>query len=64
MMNLPENHPAWKFVTIIGTILSLGFVLWLNASHFDETELRTIFEFGLLLAAGKGIKSQVVKNES
>ena len=36
------NHPFWAAFRLLVLMVTLSFVLWLNASHFDETEIRTI----------------------
>ncbi len=47
-------HPIWgfaKFVILIGVLTAL---LWGEATHFDETELRVISQFAALWAGGAG----------
>jgi len=36
---------------------ALSFVLWLNASNFDETEIRTICMMFLVAASAEGASS-------
>ena len=40
-------------------MMALTVTLWLNASHFDETELRTIITMFLVAAGAEGISSFV-----
>ena len=57
-MNQPE-HPIWK----IAALLALGFVLWLNASHFDYTELTALAEYAVVLAGFEGGKRLLGRKE-
>jgi len=42
-MQLPaKDHPVWRIVNVIVMLTFLTVFLWLNASHFDETEYRSI----------------------
>ena len=36
------SHPIWSLIRLLILMATLSFVLWLNASHFDETELKSI----------------------
>lgn len=45
------KHPIWSLARLLILMVTLSFVLWLNASHFDETEVRTII-WVFLAAAG------------
>lgn len=36
------KHPLWSLIRLTILMATLSFVLWLNASHFDETEIRSI----------------------
>lgn len=45
------KHPIWALARLLILMVTLSFVLWLNASHFDETELRSII-WVFLAAAG------------
>ena len=49
-MNLPaDDSPLWN-VLRTGILMSgLCGLLWLNASHFDGTELATVAEFAALV---------------
>lgn len=37
-----SSHPFWAAFRLLVLMVTLSFVLWMNASHFDETEIRTI----------------------
>jgi hypothetical protein len=43
------NHPVWKLGYLAVAVLAL----WLNASNFDETEIRSIL---YTLAGGYGVR--------
>lgn len=47
------EHPIWGIIRSVATTLSVGFVLWLNASNFDRTELKSIAEIAVILAIGE-----------
>ena len=54
-------HPAWKILydvlLILAIVLSVGFILWLNASSFDKTEIKSLLHLlGLLIAWFTGKK--------
>ena len=36
------KHPIWAIIRTTVMLIALVIVLWLNASHFDDTEIRTI----------------------
>lgn len=59
MQKVPYNHPIWVAVKYVSVILAVGFVSWLNASNFDETELKMLFEVSLILLAGLGAKGRI-----
>lgn len=40
-MNDPK-HPIWAIIRTVILLLALIVVLWVNASNFDDTELKTI----------------------
>lgn len=42
MTQFPANHPIWKTINVAVLLTVSGLVLWLNASNFDETELKAI----------------------
>lgn len=58
MSKYPPNHPIWKLLThgMYGSLITL--FLWLNASNFDHTEVKTILE---IVAAMTGV--EVLKNK-
>jgi len=36
------KHPIWAIIRTAIMLVALAFVLWINASNFDDTEIRTI----------------------
>jgi len=61
MKLIPESieHPIYITIRYIVMMISLTLVLWMNASHFDETELKVIISMFFLGASGEGIISLV-----
>lgn len=49
------NHPIWAIVRMALILATLVVVLWLNASHFDDTEIRTIVTMFLALLGAEGL---------
>jgi hypothetical protein len=43
------RHPVWAAIRWFSLLTVLGLVLWTNASVFDETEIRTIVEIGVVV---------------
>ena len=54
------NHPCWQtlhWVLIIGIV---GVVLKINATTFDETEMRSLVQIGVALAGAMGAKTWLI----
>ena len=47
------DHPIWHAVYVLAVGVALSTVLWVNATKFDNTEIKTIAEVMVLLAAAK-----------
>lgn len=43
-----KDHPMWGIVKILVTVIALSVFLWLNASHFDRGEIKTIGGAGVV----------------
>lgn len=58
-----KNHPIWPLLRLVVMMASLTALLWLNASHFDATEVKTII--GMLIAnvAAEGVPGLFRKGE-
>lgn len=52
---LHPEHPIWSVVRLVVILLCLTGVLWMNAEHFDETEIRTILTMFFALAGVEGL---------
>lgn len=50
------RHPAWRFATIAVTQVFLTLFLWLNAKHFDSTEIKVILGLTLTQSGWEGFK--------
>jgi len=59
------SHPLWSITRLVIYMGALTFLLWLNASNFDVTELRTIVLMFLAggIAAGIGQIINVVRKK-
>lgn len=49
------KHPIWSLARLIVLMIALVITLWLNASHFDETELRSIITMFIAASGVEGI---------
>ena len=52
-MNSP-THPIWAIIRLGMLMFVLTIVLWLNASKFDATEVKTLVEYFLVAASLEG----------
>lgn len=50
-----RNHPIWSLARLVVTMVALVTTLWLNASHFDETEIKTLITMFLVAASAEGV---------
>ena len=48
------SHPLWSFLRLLVLMVSLTVVLYVNASNFDATEIRTLVTMFLLAASAEG----------
>jgi len=48
------NHPIWPIIRMTIILVVLAVVLWMNASHFDDTELRTVLTMFFALLGVEG----------
>lgn len=53
MISSPK-HPVWGIARLLIVMTALVVTLWLNASHFDETELKTIITMFIIAASAEG----------
>lgn len=54
------DHPIWSLLRLVVLMLTLTFTLWINASNFDDTEIRTII-WVFMAAAGTEGMSQLLR---
>lgn len=54
------GHPLWSIIRLTVLMIALVSVLYLNASQFDDTELRTIITMFMVAGGAEGI-TQIVK---
>lgn len=57
------NHPAWPIIRMGIILVALILILWLNAEHFDVTEIRTIISMFLALLGAEGVSKIFQKKE-
>ena len=58
MAKFPADHPVWTIVQHSVYLTALILVLWINASNFDGTEIKTILQMG-----GAALGYKVVENK-
>ena len=49
------RHPFWGIARLFIFMLALVCVLYLNASHFDAGEIRTIIEMFIIAVGAEGV---------
>ena len=63
-MNYGPTHPVWQLIRLAILMLTLSFVLWLNASNFDETEIKTIIWVFMAAAGVEGLSRFTIRKEN
>jgi len=53
------NHPIWATIRFCALCIAATFVLWKNATNFDETELKAIIEIAVLAGGYEGVSSML-----
>lgn len=48
------KHPLWSILRLFILMTSLTLILYMNAQHFDETELRSITWVFVIAAGAEG----------
>jgi GTP-sensing pleiotropic transcriptional regulator CodY len=64
MIKYPANHPIWKIITHSTYGLLITLFLWLNASNFDHTEIKTILEIIAAMVGVEMIKKKLETKDS
>jgi len=49
------KHPIWTSLRLIVLMSTMSFVLWLNATNFDETEMKSIIWVFLAATGVEGV---------
>ena len=58
-MNYPKDHPVWPIISSVVYLLFATLFLYLNASNFDSTELKTLGEIALASGAIEVVKKKL-----
>ena len=58
------KHPLWSLLRLVVVMTSLTLTLYINASNFDATEIRTIITMFLIAAGTEGLNRMFQKQES
>jgi len=53
------RHPLWRLLTLCVLLAFLTLVQYLNASNFDQTEIKSILEMGMAVGAWESFKHKV-----
>jgi hypothetical protein len=51
-----SDHPAWALLRLAVIMIPITGVLWLNASKFDMTELKSLLQLGIVLGGWEGVR--------
>ena len=55
-MNIHKrDHPLWPTLRVFALTIAVTFLLWINASSFDETEVMTIVEIAVIVGGYEGM---------
>ena len=55
----PE-HPLWRLLQTISYLVFATVFLWLNASSFDRTEMKTLIELAVVMLGSEFVRSRFV----
>lgn len=58
-----NNHPIWSLIRLTILMTALCIILYINATRFDETELRSILWMFLAVAGLEGFGHLLSKNK-
>ena len=59
-----HNHPIYATVRFCALCSATTFILWKNASNFDETEVKAILEIAVLAGGYEGVSSFLNRKKS
>ena len=55
------GHPVWRLLTTLVYLAFACFFMWLNASSFDKTEMKTLVELAVVMLSVEGVKDRLKK---
>lgn len=56
-----KDHPFWEWLRMVTLLSALLLFLYMNATDFDSSELKTFAEFALVAGGFQGMKSLLGK---
>lgn len=59
-----KDHPFWEWLRLVTLLSALLLFLYMNATNFDKTELKTFAEFALVAGGFQGVKSYLQKSDN
>jgi len=59
-MTDPE-HPIWQILQMVTYLGAAMLFMWLNASSFDETEIKTLTELAAVVFGGEWLKAKCTR---
>ena len=54
------EHPLWRLLQTISYLVFATVFLWLNASSFDRTEMKTLIELAVVMLGSEFVRSRFV----
>ncbi len=54
----------WATIRFVVLVVATSIILWLNASHFDETEIRTIVEIAIIAGGYETLGSWINRDKN
>lgn len=60
---MPATHPIWALIRLTILMVTMTILLWINASNFDSTEIKSIVGVFMAAAAGEGVLARLTKRE-
>jgi hypothetical protein len=61
MMIHDPSHPLWATIKFLALVIGTTFVLWNNASSFDETEVKAILEIAVMAGGYQAVETFVTR---
>lgn len=57
------EHPVWSLIRLVIVFAGVTIFLYLNASTFDETEMKTIVELMILAGGFEALKRKLANGK-